>query len=109
MAGIAQRLADRVIVTSDNSRTEKTSDIMNDIKSGMDISGKARSLFIEDREEAIRTAIMTAQPGSTILLAGKGHETYQIIGTEKRHFDEREIVAGIFGDMEKLLAEGRNQ
>lgn len=109
MAGIAQRLADRVIVTSDNSRTEKTSDIMNDIKSGMDISGRARSLFIEDREEAIRTAIMTAQPGSTILLAGKGHETYQIIGTEKRHFDEREIVAGIFGDMEKLLAEGRNQ
>ena len=99
MAAIAQKLADRVIVTSDNSRTEKTSDIMADIKEGMDISGRSRSLFIEDREEAIRTAIMIAGQGATILLAGKGHETYQIIGTEKRHFDEKEIVEGIFATM----------
>ena len=96
MAAIAQKLADRIVVTSDNSRTEKTSDIMADIKAGMDTSGRARSLFIEDREEAIRTAIMIASQGATILLAGKGHETYQIIGTEKRHFDEKEIVNGIF-------------
>ena len=99
MAAIAQKLADRIIVTSDNSRTEKTSDIMADIKEGMDISGRSRSLFIEDREEAIRTAIMIAGLGATILLAGKGHETYQIIGTEKRHFDEKEIVEGIFATM----------
>ena len=99
MAAIAQKLADRIIVTSDNSRTEKTSDIMADIKEGMDISGRSRSLFIEDREEAIRTAIMIAGQGATILLAGKGHETYQIIGTEKRHFDEKEIVEGIFATM----------
>ncbi len=96
MAAIAQKYADRIIVTSDNSRTEKTSDIMADIKTGMDTAGRARSLFIEDREEAIRTAIMIAGQGATILLAGKGHETYQIIGTEKRHFDEKEIVNGIF-------------
>lgn len=96
MAAIAQKFADRIIVTSDNSRTEKTADIMSDIKEGLDISGRARSLFIEDREEAIRTAIMIAGQGATILLAGKGHETYQIIGTEKRHFDEREIVTEIF-------------
>ena len=96
MAAIAQKIADRIVVTSDNSRTEKTSDIMADIKAGMDTSGRARSLFIEDREEAIRTAIMIASQGATILLAGKGHETYQIIGTEKRHFDEKEIVNGIF-------------
>ena len=96
MAAIAQKLADRIVVTSDNSRTEKTSDIMADIKAGMDTSGRARSLFIEDREEAIRTAIMIASQGATILLAGKGHETYQIIGTEKKHFDEKEIVNGIF-------------
>ena len=96
MAAIAQKLADRIIVTSDNSRTERTADIMADIKAGMDTAGRARSLFIEDREEAIRTAIMIAGQGATILLAGKGHETYQIIGTEKRHFDEREIVTGIF-------------
>lgn len=100
MAAIAQKLADRIVVTSDNSRTERTSDIMADIKAGMDISGRARSLFIEDREEAIRTAIMIAGQGATILLAGKGHETYQIIGTEKRHFDEKEIVKKIFETME---------
>ena len=96
MGKITQKMADRIIVTSDNSRTEKTADIMADIKAGMDTSGKAKSLFIEDREQAIRTAIMIAEEGATILLAGKGHETYQIIGTEKRHFDEKEIVTEIF-------------
>ena len=101
MAAIAQKLADRIIVTSDNSRTEKTADIMADIKAGMDLTGRSRSLFIEDREEAIRTAVMIAGQGATILLAGKGHETYQIIGTEKRHFDEKEIVREIFAAMEE--------
>ena len=96
MGKIATKLADRVIVTSDNSRTEQTSDIMADIKMGMELSGRAKSLFIEDREQAIRTAVMLAGTGATILLAGKGHETYQIIGTEKRHFDEKEIVSEIF-------------
>ena len=62
----------------------------------MDVSGRAKSLFIEDREQAIRTAIMIADQGATILLAGKGHETYQINGSEKKHFDEREIVTEIF-------------
>ena len=100
MAQIAQKLSDRIIVTSDNSRTEKTSDIMADIKAGLDLSGRSRSLFIEDREEAIRTAIMVANQGATILLAGKGHETYQIIGTEKRHFDEKQIVTDIFKEQE---------
>jgi len=96
MGMIAQKFSDRIIVTSDNSRTESTSDIMADIKTGMDISGRAKSLFIEDREEAIRTALMLAGPGATVLLAGKGHETYQIIGKEKRHFDEKEIVKNVF-------------
>lgn len=102
MAKVAQKLADRIVVTSDNSRTEKTSDIIAEIRSGMDISGKARSLFIEDRAEAIRTAILTSGKGATILLAGKGHETYQIIGTEKRHFDEKEIVKGITDEMNAI-------
>ena len=100
MAQVAQRLADRIIVTSDNSRTERTEDIMEDIKAGMDAKGRAKSLFISDRKEAIRTAIMLSGPGATVLLAGKGHETYQIIGTEKHHFDEREIVTDIFKDMQ---------
>ena len=99
MGKIAQKMADKIIVTADNSRTEKTSDIMSDIKAGMDISGKAKSLFIEDREQAIRTAVMMAGQGATILLAGKGHETYQITGTEKTHFDEKAIVAEIFKDI----------
>lgn len=101
MGRIAQKMADRIIVTSDNSRTERTSDIMAEIKEGMDISGRAKSLFIEDREQAIRTAVMLAGQGATILLAGKGHETYQITGTEKRHFDEKEIVAEAFKDIEE--------
>lgn len=99
MARTAQKHADRIIVTSDNSRTERTADIMADIKAGLDTAGRAKSLFIEDREEAIRTALMIAGRGATVLLAGKGHETYQIIGTEKRHFDEKEIVGKIFSEM----------
>lgn len=99
MAAIAQKYADKIVVTSDNSRSEKTSDIMADIKEGLDLNGRSRSLFIEDREQAIRTAVMIATEGSTILLAGKGHETYQINGTEKTHFDEKEIVGNIFSEM----------
>ena len=96
MGQIAQKRADRIIVTSDNSRSERTADIMADIKAGMDTSGRAKSLFIENREEAIRTAIMIAREGATILLAGKGHETYQITENGKIHFDEKEIVTETF-------------
>lgn len=99
MAAIAEKIADRIIVTSDNSRTEKTEDILEDIRKGFTSKGLAKALFIADRKEAIRTAIMLAPESSTILLAGKGHETYQILGTEKHHFDEREIVADIFKSM----------
>ena len=96
MGRIAEKMADRIFVTSDNSRSEKTGDILNDIKAGMDTAGRAKSLFIEDREQAIRAAIMTAQEGAAILLAGKGHETYQINENGKVHFDEREIVMDAF-------------
>jgi UDP-N-acetylmuramoyl-L-alanyl-D-glutamate--2,6-diaminopimelate ligase len=98
MGKIAQKMADRIFVTSDNSRSEKTADILADIKAGMDTAGRAKSLFIEDREQAIRAAIMTAQEGAAILLAGKGHETYQINENGKVHFDEREIVMDAFGE-----------
>lgn len=99
MARVAQQYADRIFVTSDNSRTERTEDILEDIKAGFDPEGLAKALFIADRKEAIRTAILLAPEGSAILLAGKGHETCQIIGTEHRHFDEREIVTEIFRSM----------
>lgn len=96
MAAIAEKKADRIIITSDNSRTEKTEDIMEDIRKGLGTSGLAKAVFIADRKEAIRTAILMARPGTTILLAGKGHETYQIIGSVKNRFDEREIVNDVF-------------
>lgn len=102
MGKIAQKYADRIIVTSDNSRSEKTADIMADIRQGMDTGGRAKSLFIGDRKEAIRTAVMLAGEGAAILLAGKGHETYQIIGSRKTHFDEKEIVKEIFEEYVNL-------
>ena len=92
MAQVAERLADRLVVTSDNPRTENPEAIIDEIRSGLSPKGLAKSIFITDRREAIRTAIMTAPDGATILLAGKGHETYQVIGKEKHHFDEKEIV-----------------
>lgn len=99
MARIAEQYADRIIVTSDNSRTERTEDILEDIRKGFSTQGLAKTLFIADRKEAIRTALITAPRNSAILLAGKGHETYQIMGKEKLHFDEREIVNEIFNNV----------
>ena len=96
MAAIAEKLADRIVITSDNSRTERTEDIIEDIKKGLSREGASKAICIADREEAIKASIMFAAEGSTILLAGKGHETYQITGKEKRHFDEREIVTKVF-------------
>ena len=96
MAAVAEKYADRIIVSSDNSRSERTEDIMEEIRQGFSPKGLAKSLFIADRREAIRTAVLTAPEGSAILLAGKGHETYQITGSEKHHFDEREITEEIF-------------
>ena len=96
MAAIAEKWADRIIVSSDNPRTERPEDIIEDIRKGFSPQGLAKALCITDRREAIRTAILTAREGAAILLAGKGHETYQVIGTQKTHFDEREIVAQTF-------------
>jgi UDP-N-acetylmuramyl-tripeptide synthetase len=96
MAQVAERLADRLVVTSDNARTEDPEAILADIRTGLSTVGLAKSIFITDRREAIRTAILTAPESATILLAGKGHEDYQIIGHEKLHFDEKEIVTETF-------------
>ncbi len=100
MAAVSEKYSDIIVVTSDNSRSEKTEDIMEDIRGGFTPRGEARTLFISDRKQAIRTAILTAPRGATILLAGKGHETYQIIDGEKKHFDEREIVQEVFDSMD---------
>ena len=96
MAAVAQKWADRIFVTSDNSRSERTEDIMDDIRKGFSREGLAKTVFIADRKEAIRAALQLSPDGSIVLLAGKGHETYQIIGAQKTHFDEKEIVKEIF-------------
>lgn len=92
MGNIATSLADFSIITSDNPRTEVPADIIADILTGVK-APKNRYKVVEDRVAAICWAIDNHQPGDVIILAGKGHEDYQIIGKEKHHMDEREIVA----------------
>ncbi len=88
MGKIAAELADLAVVTSDNPRTEDPERILQDILEG--IPSSVEPLVICDRATAIRTAILQAQPGDGVVIAGKGHEDYQILGTEKIHFDDRE-------------------
>jgi UDP-N-acetylmuramoyl-L-alanyl-D-glutamate--2,6-diaminopimelate ligase len=94
MGGIAARLADQVYLTTDNPRSEDPDRIIDDIARGM---GGAAYHRILDRHDAIAAALESARPGDTILLAGKGHETYQIIGKEYLPFDERAIVLALTG------------
>ena len=94
MGKIASELSDILVVTSDNPRTEKPEEIIKDILEGIDVDNK-EVITITNRTEAIAKAISIAQKGDAILLAGKGHETYQVIGTERVHYDEREVVADI--------------
>jgi UDP-N-acetylmuramoyl-L-alanyl-D-glutamate--2,6-diaminopimelate ligase len=94
MGRVVASLADYVIITSDNPRTEEPEAIIRDILEGLtDIT--TPYVVIPDRREAIRWAIENAQSGDTIVLAGKGHETYQIVGKTKYHMDEREIIAEV--------------
>ncbi len=88
MGAAAARLAERLVITSDNPRTESQQQIFDDILQG--IESRDHCLVVESRRQAIATAIARAQPGDTVLLAGKGHEDYQIIGTEKLPFSDLE-------------------
>lgn len=92
MGGLAARYSDVVIVTSDNPRTEEPLKIIEDIKAGVTVVAGQGTVVrvIPDRREAITEAIKEAREGDVVLLAGKGHEDYQIIGSEKIHFDDRE-------------------
>ena len=92
MGSIAEHFADYVIVTSDNPRTEDPGEIIKDILAGMKNSAVPVKV-IENRTEAIKFAVSIAEKDDIIVLAGKGHETYQILGTGTIHLDEREIVA----------------
>lgn len=94
MGEVAARLSELSVVTSDNPRTEDPAAIIADILAGM---GSAPRLVVPNRREAIARALAEAGEGDIVLLAGKGHETYQIVGAEKRHMDERELVREIEG------------
>ena len=97
MAQEAAKRSDRVIITSDNPRFERPEDIIADMLAGLDEAGRAKTLAITDRREAIRTAAALAQTGDVILIAGKGHEPYQEIEGIKHHFDDHEEVRAAFG------------
>lgn len=88
MGAIAEQLSDVVIVTSDNPRTEDPMIIIKDILEG--ITDTAKTIVEPDREKAIRLGVQQAQPGDVLLIAGKGHEEYQVIGKEKIHFSDKE-------------------
>ena len=96
MAQEAVKQSDRVIITSDNPRSEDPEDIINDMLEGLDAKQMRKVVSIVDRREAIRTACMMAQKGDVILIAGKGHEDYQEIQGVKYHFDDKEVVREIF-------------
>ena len=92
MASIAKKNSTQLILTSDNPRDEEPKDILNDMVAGLTEEEKRDTLVIEDRETAIKTACMLAQKDDVILIAGKGHEDYQIIKGVKHHFDDHEVV-----------------
>lgn len=96
MAQEAAKQSDHLILTSDNPRNEEPQDIINDMLEGLTKEEKQKTLSIIDRKEAIRVACMMAKKGDVILVAGKGHEDYQIIKGVKYHLDDHEVIQEIF-------------
>ncbi len=92
LAQVACRYSDRVILTSDNPRSEDPEAIIHEMEAGLSSEMKRKTVKITDRKEAIKTATMICGKGDIILLAGKGHETYQEIKGQRHHFDDREIL-----------------
>ncbi len=99
MAKIAALYSDRVILTSDNPRTEDPSEIIEEMKPGLDRAGIRKTLAIVDRKEAIRTACSLAEVEDIILVAGKGHETYQEINGVRNHFDDMEVLVEALNEL----------
>jgi UDP-N-acetylmuramoyl-L-alanyl-D-glutamate--2,6-diaminopimelate ligase len=98
MAQEAVKQSDRVIITSDNPRFEEPQDIINDMLASLSAQQKKKVVSIVDRREAIKTAVMLAEKGDVILVAGKGHEDYQDVKGVKHHFDDREELRKAFGE-----------
>ena len=98
MAQEAVKQSDTVIITSDNPRNEEPQDIINDMLAGLNAQQMKKVVVIADRHEAIKTSVMLAHKGDVILVAGKGHEDYQIIKDVKHHFDDREELRNAFAN-----------
>jgi UDP-N-acetylmuramoyl-L-alanyl-D-glutamate--2,6-diaminopimelate ligase len=96
MARVCVENSDKVIITSDNPRYEEPEDIIRDMVEGIDEQHMKRTITITDRREAIKTAVLLAKPGDIILVAGKGHETYQDVKGVKHHFDDKEEILKLF-------------
>lgn len=101
MGHIASALSTKVIFTSDNPRSEKPQDILNEIEAGVEPQNFKKTLTIEDRKQAIKTACQMAQSNDIILIAGKGHETYQEINGERFDFDDLKIVKEFLKQLQK--------
>ncbi|WP_158825076.1 UDP-N-acetylmuramoyl-L-alanyl-D-glutamate--2,6-diaminopimelate ligase [Mucilaginibacter lacusdianchii] len=99
MAKVACDWSDKVILTSDNPRSEDPAQIIRDMEAGVDPSSKRKTISITDRHEAIKTAVHLAQPGDIIVLAGKGHEKFQEIKGVKNHFDDKEELLNNFKEL----------
>ncbi|AJQ94426.1 UDP-N-acetylmuramoyl-L-alanyl-D-glutamate--2,6-diaminopimelate ligase [Gynuella sunshinyii] len=99
MAQVAERFADHVVVTDDNPRTESSAAIMTDIRDGFSEAAIKSVQFIADRKQAIKHALSMMDSGDSVLIAGKGHEDYQIIGTTKHHFSDYEVVTELAAEV----------
>ena len=101
MAAIACELSDKVIITSDNPRSENPQTIIDEMMTGVEGQFYKKTLSVLDREQAIKTAVLMAEKGDIVLIAGKGHEKYQEINGVKHHFDDMELVNELFNKLEK--------
>ncbi|MEL6357288.1 MAG: cyanophycin synthetase, partial [Bacteroidota bacterium] len=99
MARVAAGLSDRLILTSDNPRSEEPEAIIDDMEAGLAMADRQKMLRIADRRSAIRTAVSLAQRGDLVLVAGKGHETYQEVKGERLPFDDKEELQKAFNQL----------
>ena len=99
MAAEAAARSQRLVLTSDNPRDEEPAEIIAEMEAGLTDATRPKTLSITDRREAIRTALALAGKGDVVLIAGKGHETYQEVKGVKHHFDDREVVRDVFASL----------
>jgi UDP-N-acetylmuramyl-tripeptide synthetase len=104
MGRIAAELADRVVVTSDNPRSEEPAAIVSEVVAGVTAAGR-EAVVVLDRREAIRRALEGAAPNDVVVVAGKGHETYQVIAGRKEPFDDRLVAREVLAELERARKE----